>query len=180
MSTRQLISLGIVLGVALAIYVGIEEVFSGEAVVLRGYFLLTTSTVASLVVAWLLDLYRALPWVTAIGRTTAVTVWINSLAGYHALGMGSFGDLRWAIIFLLPASAIVVEWCKQQHPTSCELPIIATSRLFPLFVGLSLAMMLLWMGAGLRVDARIFLLIGTLLCLLGYTRGGRLTMAVTG
>lgn len=168
MSTRQLISLGIVLGVALAIYVGIEGAFSGEAVALRGYFLLTTSTVASLSIAWLLTLHRTLPWFTAVGRTTAVTIWANTLAGYHALGMGSFGDLRWAILFLVPAFAVVAEWGKQQQRMIVhDLSIVATSRLFPLLVALTLVTLLCWTWGGVSMDTKVFLLAGSLLCLLG-------------
>ncbi len=166
LSTRQLISLGFVLGVALAIYVGIEGAFSGEAVALRGYFLLTTSTVASLIIAWLLTLHRTLPWVTAVGRTTAVTIWVITLAGYHALGMGSFGDLRWAILFLVPAFAVVAEWDKHQQRIH-DLSIVANSRLFPLSVALTLVTLLCWTWRGVSTDTKVFLLAGSLLCLLG-------------
>lgn len=166
LSTRQLISLGIWLGVALAIYVGMEGTFSGEAVALRGYFLLTTSTVASLIIAWLLTLHRTLPWVTALGRTTAGTIWVITLAGYHALGMGSFGDLRWAILFLVPAFAVVAEWDKHQQRIH-DLPIVATSRLFPLVVALTLLTLLCWTWRDVSTDTKVFLLAGSLLCLLG-------------
>jgi len=168
LSTRQLISLGIVLGVALATYVGIEPVFSGEAMALRGYFLLTMSTVASLIIAWLLTLYRTLPWGTAIGRTAAVTTWAITLAGYHALGMGDVGDLLWALLFLVPAFAIVAEWDKHQQRIAVhDFPIVATSRLFPLFVALSLVTLLCWSWRGVNTDTKVFLLAGSLLCLLG-------------
>jgi hypothetical protein len=82
--------------------------------------------------------------------------------------MGSFGDLGWAILFLVPAFAGVAEWDKRQQRIAVhDLPIVATSRLFPLFVALSLVTLLCWTWRGVSTDTKVFLLAGSLLCLLG-------------